>query len=296
MRYHADMTPLSGVLLALLALVSWGVGDFLVQRSTRLVGNWAALFLVGTAGVLLFTPIVLPELASLSLESIGLLVFMGIVMVVAFMVDFEALREGKMAVVEPIIGVETLLTVLAAVLFASERLTPTLTALIALIFIGIVLTVTREFHHLRYHRRILERGVLFAILSAIGMAASNFLVAESSREISPLLAVWAVSVFRMLVCGGYLLFRQNFGEAVVAVRKHPLVMLGASTLDNIAWLSFAIAATLIPISVATVISGGYMALAVLLGLIIGREQVKPHQKLGIMMVIAGVLILSSFYD
>ena len=193
------MTPLTGVLLALLALVSWGVGDFLVQRSTRLVGNWAALFLVGTAGVLLFTPIVLPELASLSLESIGLLVFMGIVMVVAFMVDFEALREGKMAVVEPIIGVETLLTVLAAVLFASERLTPTLTALIAFIFIGIVLTVTREFHHLRYHRRILERGVLFAILSAIGMAASNFLVAESSREISPLLAVWAVSVFRMLV-------------------------------------------------------------------------------------------------
>lgn len=60
-------------------------------------------------------------------------------------------------------------------------------------------------------------------------------------------------------------------------------------------MAFAAAATFAPISVATTISGGYVALAVLLGIFVSREKVKPHQMFGIALVSVGVIVLSYFY-
>ena len=51
-----------GVLLAFGALIGWGFGDFLIQRSTRAVGIWKTLFSIGVGGTLLLTPFVFPSI------------------------------------------------------------------------------------------------------------------------------------------------------------------------------------------------------------------------------------------
>ena len=286
---------ITGVVFAILAMIAWGVGDFLIQRTTRVLGDWKALFYIGLAGTIVLFPFVIDELPTVLGADIVVLGLLALVMIIAPLVDFEALKQGKMAVIEPIIGMELPLTVLFAVIVAGEVLTPFQFLLVASVFIGMLLVVTTRLDHLQYHRRLLEKGTWLALTAALGMAASNFLIGESSQLFSPLLAVWVISVARVVVCGIFLTIRGELSHLVSNAAKHPLTVAGQSILDNAAWLAFAFATTLIPIAIATTISGGYVAVAVLLGLFVTRERVRAHQLIGIVLVSFGILVLSYLY-
>lgn len=44
------MTHYIGILFAFIALISWGFGDFFIQKTTRIIGSWKALFFIGIVG------------------------------------------------------------------------------------------------------------------------------------------------------------------------------------------------------------------------------------------------------
>ena len=100
-----------GILFAFIALVSWGFGDFFIQKTTRVVGSWNVLFFIGIVGLIGLFPFVKNDLASLNNSNLLLLGLLGVVVVFAALFDFEALRQGKIAIVEPIIGLELPITV-----------------------------------------------------------------------------------------------------------------------------------------------------------------------------------------
>jgi transporter family protein len=289
------MDAFIGVLLALAALVSWGVADFLIQRSARLVGSAKTMFLIGITLVIGLLPFVYQDIFRLSAEELTLLVLTGVALTVASLFDFEALKAGKMAVAEPIIGLETPITVVFAVLFIGEHLSTLQTLIIVGIVAGTVLIATERFVHLKYHRRIFEKGVLLSIIAAAGLASANVLVGESSQQLTPYLAIWWVGIAHALVCTIFLLSRREFVQTFRDVKKHPWTLLGQAIIDDIAWITFAGATVFIPISIATAISSGYIALAVLLGIFITKERVRMHQKLGIVLVTAGIIALSYLY-
>lgn len=288
------MTSL-GVIAALVAFVGWGLGDFLIQRGTRIIGSVETLFFIGLAACVGLFPFVASELAVLTPSDWLSLLILGVSVLVASYMDFEALRQGKMAVIEPIVGLELPLTVVFAVTLGHEVLGTTELLLSALVFAGVILAVATRLDHLHYHKRLLEKGVLFALAAAFGIALVNFLVGENSRELSPLTAVWFGHSFLALACGIVLLVSGKVRLLFRHFKKHPYTILGFSVLDNLAWAAFAISMTFIPISIATTISGSYIALAVLLGLFVSREKVASHQVLGIGFVIAGVAALSYLF-
>ena len=288
------MNPALGILLALIALVAWGVADFLIQRSARMVGIVMTMFLIGIVAAVGFLPFVLPEFSTITYAQALLLLGTGAMLTVASLLDFEALKEGKMAVAEPIIGLETPFTVIFAVLIAHEHLTVFQGLMIGLVFLGTILVATKRFSHIR-GRHFLEKGALIALLSAIGLAFSNFLVGESSQQVSPALAIWSVGVVHAAVCGAILLYQHRYRKLAGAVKRHPWTLIGQAVVDNIAWISFAGAAVFIPISIAAAISSGYVALAVLLGIFITREKLNHHQFAGIAFICIGIAVLSYFY-
>ncbi|MBI4133569.1 EamA family transporter [Candidatus Uhrbacteria bacterium] len=288
------MTQYAGILFAFIALISWGFGDFFIQKTTRAVGSWKALFFIGVVGLFGLFPFVQDDLASLNARSIALLVLLGLVIVFAALFDFEALRQGKIAIVEPIIGLELPLTVGLSMTLGRETLTTFQVLLIGVVFIGILLAITRHHTHLHYHKRIFERGVILAGVGAIGMALTNFLVGVSSQNISPLVTIWFSHSLVAVFCGTYLLLRGEFKHLVSDVQKNLQPIIGQSVLDNAAWVSFALATTYIPIAIATTISESYIALAVVLGLFVNREKLKLHQIAGVMFAIAGVIALAYF--
>ncbi|MBP9816525.1 MAG: DMT family transporter [Candidatus Pacebacteria bacterium] len=283
----------AGVLLALLALVGWGVGDFLIQRTTRLVGSAKALFFIGLVGFLALSPFVLPDLGQISLSDIALLSVLSIIVMAGAAFDFEALRQGKIAIVEPVVGLELPMAVGISVLFIGETLGTIQFLFMLLVFAGTVLVVMRSFHHVSL--RLLEKGVWLAFAAAIGTALTSVLIGVSSQAISPLVAVWFSHGALALVSFLVILRDGTLHTTWKQIKKHPFTIAAHSISDNVAWVAFATAVTFVPISVANTISGGYIALAVLLGLFLNKEKVKPHQLLGIFLVAIGVIALSYFY-
>lgn len=288
------MSHYIGILFAFIALISWGFGDFFIQKTVRIIGSWRALFCIGIVGLVGLFPFVAGDLARLSASDFILLGLLGIVVIFASLFDFEALRQGKISIVEPIIGLELPIVVALGVTLAHESISPIQFFLMGVVFVGIVFAITTHYTHLHYHKRIFEKGAILAGVGAIGMALTDFLVGISSREISPLMAIWFAHSLLAVICGLRLLFKGGFSHLLSDIRKHPAPIIGQSILDNLAWVSFAFAVTSIPIAVTTTITESYIAFTALLGLFVNREKLKPHQIIGVIMAIGGVIALAYF--
>jgi drug/metabolite transporter (DMT)-like permease len=285
-----------GIISALAALASWTFGDFFIQRSVRAVGDLKTLAYIGVVGVIGIYPFIAKELPPLLGKPVLLLLLTltGVVIFFAAIFDFEALKRGKLAIVEPILGMELPVTIALSVALWGEHPTLAQFLLMAGAFIGIILAITIHHTHLHYHRRILlERGVLFAALGSIVMGLVNFLVGVSSQETSPLMAIWFTNLVYTLCCFVYMAWKENLAGVIGDFARHLKVTLPTSVLDNAAWIFFAFAASLIPISIATTVSESYIAFVVLLGLLMNRERIRAHQLVGVALAIASIIALSA---
>ncbi len=285
----------AGITFALLALLAWGFGDFFIQKTTRVIGIWKTLFFIGiTAGIGLF-PFVRGELWQLVAHPKDFLLLMlaGVVVLFAALFDFEALKVGKLAIVEPILGIELPITIGLAVVLWGEVLSLTQSLLATLVFIGIVLAATIHHTHLLYHRRIFEKGVLWSGLGAIGMGLVNFLIGVSSQTTSPLLTIWFTHSLVAVLCFAYLAARGEARTLLPDLARHPTLIATEALVDNAAWVFYAVAVTTIPISIAMTISESYIALAAILGIFVNREKLKPHQVVGAALAIGAVIALSA---
>ncbi|MEK7512889.1 MAG: DMT family transporter [Patescibacteria group bacterium] len=284
-----------GILFAFLALLSWGIGDFFVQRAARAFGDLRTLFYIGATGAVVLFPFVTDEFFSLAGNPLHflLLTLTGVVIFAAAMLDFEALRRGKIAVIEPILGLELPVVIALTAIFWGEHLSLPQGLLAGTTFVGIVLAVTKHHTHLHYHTRIFERGVVFALAGSILMGLVNFLVGASAQETSPLLTIWFTNTLFTALCLIFIAVRSELPGLLTGIIRHPSIFIAVSIFDNAAWLFYALATSLIAISIATTISESYIALAVLLGLFVNREKLKYHQFVGVGVAILSIILLAA---
>src|SRR5688500_18454885 len=72
----AQMLYYYGIFFALIALFSWGFGDFFIQRTTRVIGIWKALFFIAFTGGMVLFPFIRNDLLSLRPNDFLLLTFL----------------------------------------------------------------------------------------------------------------------------------------------------------------------------------------------------------------------------
>ncbi len=283
-----------GIIFTFIALFCWAFGDFFIQKTSRILGIWKALFFICFIGTVMLSPFAYKDIPLLfsSPFALQLLMLTFVVTLFAALFEFEGLKEGKLAVIEPILGIELPLTVGLSLVLLKEKISLLQSVLIFVIFIGIVLAVTTRFSHLHYHKRILEKGVIIALVGTIAMALTNFLTGVSSLETAPLFTIWFMHLLITISCALYLLLKGKLSELAKDFKRHAKPILQVSILDNIVWSAYALAMTLIPISIATAISESYIALTVLLGVYVNKEKVKSHQMLGVCLAVLGVIALA----
>jgi drug/metabolite transporter (DMT)-like permease len=187
-------------------------------------------------------------------------------------------------------------TVILSIVLANESLSTVQILLIALSFIGIMLSITSSHIHEKLNKGMFEKGVILASIGSVGLALTNFLVGISSQRTSPLMAIWFSNVVIAVFCFAYILCKREERRLLLDMKKFPAMVFGLTFFDNTAWVAYAFATTIIPISIATTISESFVALAVLLGIFINKEKLKPHQKVGIILCIVSVLLISYFSE
>lgn len=159
-----------GIALAFVAMLSWGFGDFFIQRSTRKIGNWEALFFITLFGTIILFPFAYKNLPSVINSSPQTLLVLGILCVVLFLAaifDFEALRVGKLSVIEPVWSFEVPVSALLAFFILKEHIGLLQIILIVLLLLGLTLVSLKDKIQLR--NIIFEKGVRIAFFAAILM-------------------------------------------------------------------------------------------------------------------------------
>ena len=99
-----------GVIAAFGAFFFWGVGDFLIQRSTRRIGDWETLFFICGTSVIALFPFVYDDFFRLfSSGNTGVFIILllaSVALTFGALFDFEALKQGKISIVEPVLALE----------------------------------------------------------------------------------------------------------------------------------------------------------------------------------------------
>jgi drug/metabolite transporter (DMT)-like permease len=280
------MTEFS-IVFAFLAMISWGFGDFFIQRTARKVGDMEALAFIGIIGSIGLFPLIANELNFvLYLPNLLLLLFLGITTFVIGVVDFEALREGKLCIIDVVLEIELPVTIVFSFLFFRETLSVWQFFVISMIFSGIVLIAIKCFN--RKHFR-LEKGVFIAVIAAIGMGLINFLTAASSKSISPLMAVWFPWVIFTVLCLVIIVRRERIPKLLDNFKKFKMLILAMGVFDTLAWVFYAFAVLKNEVSITTAITESYPAIAIFLGAVENKEKINWHQYVG-----AAIALIASF--
>lgn len=286
-----------GVLSAFGALIGWSFGDFLIQRVTRKIGSVETLFYIGFFGAIILLPFAWSGIPGLfhNQTAVNMLLLTTMITVLAAIIDFEALKRGKMGVVEPIMSLELVGVVIIGLFFLREHVTYEQIKLIALIMAGIVLIVIhrepRHWWQWLMKRQILEQGTALAVVSAMTMAVATVFIGLSSRYVNPISAIWFIHSAIGLMCFLWLVINRRLSVAVSNLIKNWPVVLSVSFCDNIAWVFYAVAVRTLPISIATAITESYIAFASILGILFNKERFQFHQKFGIVVTIVAAIVL-----
>jgi len=288
------MTAGTGIALAFVAMLCWGFGDFLIQKSARKLGDWETLFIITLFGSVVLLPFAwhsLPHLFSAGAPVFGILSLACIAILAGALLDLEAVRKGKLAIVEPIWSLEIVsASVLAFILFR-ESITWAQTILIIILLASLMLVAFKE---KRLTKAIfLEKGVIIAIIAALAMGCANFFMGWGGRVTDPVMVNFITDIFLVVVSGLFLAARRHFFKVFGDLRRDFKLLIPMSVSDEAAWLAYVFSMSLVPIAVATALSESYIVIAVLLGLFVNKEKLHTHQKLGLVAALIAAIVLAA---
>jgi len=284
----------TGIALAFVAMLCWGFGDFLIQKSARKVGDWETLFFVSLIGAIIVLPFFLMKdlvMIFSSWKNIAVMGSAGIIISIAALLDFEALRRGKLAIVEPIWSIEIPATAILAFVVLDEHIT----LIQVLLIVGLVASMALvSFRDRSISGKIfIEKGVFLAFVAAITMGGAQFLIGWSARIVDPISINFFIDFIMFLVTCAYLVRHKRLRGSFSRFKNNIGVMLPMSISDKTAWLAYAVSMTLVPIGVATALSESYIVVAVILGILVNKERLHMHQRIGLVGSIAAAIILST---
>jgi drug/metabolite transporter (DMT)-like permease len=158
---------MSNLYLALIPFFGWALGDFLIQKSSRAMSGARTLFYLCVFSTIIFLPFIdIVDLANFkNISNIIFLVFTGIFGFIYAITIFQAFKVAKLSVVESVIALELPLTVFLATTFAGEYISSINLILLFVIFLGMLLTVSKEnifkrlYNHFKSNKKsLLEKG------------------------------------------------------------------------------------------------------------------------------------------
>lgn len=279
-----------GIIFALIAMVGWAFGDFYIQKTSREYGVWASLFCVVFLGSTVLFPFVIKSLPLLfETREFLFLIIVSVISCIAAMISFKAFQTSKMTTVEPIMSFELPLTILLGVFVLSESLSSAQLIIAGIAFIGILLTSSKNIFKSSVS---FEKGVSITIVAVLFMSIVNFITGIASQKVGAVETIWFVHTFIAIICIIYFSVTRSWRLFFEHVQKYPKESLLVALFNNGAWLAYSAAVILIPISLAITISEGYIALAMILGVIFNKEKLSPLQWLGAIISFVAVLVLA----
>jgi drug/metabolite transporter (DMT)-like permease len=291
-----------GIVLGLTAALGWGVADFMARFSARRIGTYRTLLYMQLIGLLTLTALLSaihgwgPITNGVTRHGLGWVILAGLLNTVSSLMLYRSFEIGVLAIVAPVAASYPALTVILSLLSGETLHRARGIGLVAALA-GVVLAATsfaptpQEKPAEHHHKGHLTRGVLWAILAAIGYGILFWVLGfRVMPAFGGAVSVWFIrlttfSALALMVKPMKITATPPSGSAWWLVG-------GIGIVDTAAFISNNMALKTEQVAVASVLSSLYGAVTVLLAAVFLREKLEWSQWVGIVLIFTGIAILS----
>jgi len=287
-------------LLGVIAALAWGTHDFAARFPTRKIGPQHAVFGVTLAGFVWLTLWLgaTGTFPAVQIQHLWLPALTGIGFALATIWLFAALAAGPIAVISPIVGAYPAYAVAFAFALGARPAVLDWLAM-ASVFLGVVL-VARQGEMVPGHTspvggRVSTRTLSYALASGLGFACALTAGQHAAPVYGEIEATWLARIFGLGAVTIACLPRAPGGTPTSLGRygRWWVLLIVMGLLDAIALASVIAAGHQPGAEIATVTSSAFGAVTVILARIFLKEVVAPAQWAGILLIFAGVGVLSA---
>jgi len=286
-----DLNLILGILFAILSLLGFGFVDFLVGGSSKRLGAYTtSLWLLLTRVVLLI--LLIPFLLSYISPQpflIPIILLTAIAGIMGALGLSKGMRVGNISIISPITAIYPVITIFLSLLFLNEPITAFQSLCIVLIVLGTILVSLNLKNMMKSGARKMHLGIEFALISALGWGLFFFFMTILTAQIGWFESSIIVAIPQLcfLLLYGYLT-RERFSVPQNMLPR--LSFLGVLALLGL--VGFNLGVTYTYAVIVTPISAASIVITVVLAVVLLKEKLESYQKLGMLMVILGVILVS----
>jgi len=279
-----------GFWYAVIALVGWGIADFLAKSLVDRVGSFNALLFDQLLSIAILAPIMYFAGWPVGLDwGIALLLLANAALwTYPYIAFYKAFEKGMLSVVTPIAATWGAGGAILAVVFLGETLTLLQWASIAVIAMGIFLISTRwsDLKKLSYHKL---AGVNMAVLALLGWSGSAMLAKPLVDAVGPFYLLMLTKMISIPLLAIALPLAHYKVKAPVGAWK----LLAAVAVFNIAgFLAYNYGMQASQVSIIGPVAAAFPIITVTLAWLFLKEKLDTSQKLGVALTVLGMAALA----
>lgn len=253
-----------------------------IRTIAVLAFSWLMVFIVGSQS----------EITSISLKSWVFLILSGIATGASWLCYFKALSLGDINKVVPIDKSSTVLTIILALIFFGEEITPIKLAAIVLIAVGTFLMIQKKETKASSGEKGKSAGwLIYALLSAVFASLTSILGKIGIDNVESNLGT-AIRTAVVLLMAWMMVFITNKQSSVKQVDKKELCfILVSGVATGASWLCYYKALQDGPASVVVPIDKLSILVTVAFSYIVFKEKLSVKSLVGLIMIVAGTLMM-----
>lgn len=281
-----------GVIFGLIVMFGWGIHKIFAKKLISRVGSYSGLVYTNSTLVSLvviycvFTGTFAVPSRNIFLLTL-LLSFIGAVGVFFL---YKAMEVGKLSVVIPISHVYSVVIVIFAFLFFKERLEAFQFSAIILAIIGTLIISFRYSELKKINLKHASKGVHYAVLTAFCWGIVYFLIRIVVDELGP----FVTSLYFESMILAMLLLPAVFGFSKLKKPKgkDTMLFLLSGLFAGTGAIAYNAGVSMELVSIVGPLSGASLMVTVILSYFFLKERVELNQKLAIIMIFLGIMMLA----
>lgn len=253
-----------------------------IRTIAVLAFSWLMVFIVGSQR----------EITSISLKSWVFLILSGIAIGASWLCYFKALSLGDINKVVPIDKSSTVLTIILALIFFGEEITPIKLAAIVLIAVGTFLMIQKRETKASSGEKGKSAGwLIYALLSAVFASLTSILGKIGIDNVESNLGT-AIRTAVVLLMAWMMVFITNKQSSLKQIDKKELCfILVSGVATGASWLCYYKALQDGPASVVVPIDKLSILVTVAFSYIVFKEKLSVKSLVGLIMIVAGTLMM-----
>lgn len=280
-----------GIILGIVAMITWGTADFLVAKAVRRANVIKTFIWTQIVGVIFFLLIffLFFKFPTVSVATLALILITGLILFIAGLAFFKGLQVGYLSVISPIASSGAIIAVILSLVFLKETITTLQATGIALAILGTILTSFRFHDIMKLKLKSIEKGVKYALITAIGWGVMLVLIDILVDKIGwffPIFFIKAAAVFYVLTYSGFMKINISFPKNVT------LLIILVGIMEAAAFLAFSVGLSTVNTSIIAPIVTAFPVVTIILARIFFKEILELTQKIGVVSVLIGLVLLA----